>query len=227
MKNAFEYINKYFKGFIVEQAKHLNYSAENVLILEYKFKELSSKYMTTYKNIVSCKNQRDKREPLEFARDIIANWIFEDFVLDLLSNDSLKVVLSGGDKNREILHALNVTHDSDFIIKKDGKKYKLELMANYTSYWLKFKKFHLRNDKFDKLIKSKSLLLGVCTENKKFILLDFINPPLAKHMDKHPDYDKPAKEIEIDSTMKFFDLSSDNLITQINSLINKRNHKNS
>jgi len=217
MENAFDGLNQYFERGVLEQAKRYNYSEPNILILKnnlaYDF-ELKWKYPQICENIFSCSKQSDKREPLDFARDIVAGWVFEDYIMQMMRSEVFAVKLGGADKEREILPANKVTYRSDFVLKYQKKSYKLELMTNYTGYWSNCGRFHLRCDKYKDLVEEKCFLLGVCIVSNRFLLIDFDEAPKSKRIE-HLVWKKPAQEIEICDSVLFYNLTSEEIVGQL------------
>ena len=80
--SAFEGLSNFFGASLEDMAKRLNYNPANILILQNKEKELRLKFPETYTNLVSCKHNRDRRTVMQYAQDIIASWIIEDYILN-------------------------------------------------------------------------------------------------------------------------------------------------
>lgn len=74
-------------------------------------------------------------------------------------------------------------------------------MTDYTGYWNRTKKIDLRDMKYDKMKKSKSLFLGVSIVDRKYILIDFDEAINAKYTSFHYAYKKPAYQISITQDM--------------------------
>lgn len=157
---------------LIEKAKSYNYPSASICILEGNESRLKSDYPDTYKNLMSCNHNRDRRTPMEYGQDLVASWLFEDYLIENLQSAGIDVEGAGADKNRELLPNTKVSASSDCIVSYNGKKRLLELMSDYTGYWAKYKKMELRDSKFTKMQESKSLFLGVSTIDNKYILLD-------------------------------------------------------
>lgn len=180
-------------------AKTLDYDKSNIYILENKIEELKSECPQIYSNLESCGHQKDGRTKEQYAKDLIASWIFEDIFLKELKSAELEVELNGADRERKILSSSQTKTTSDYIIKKDGKNKNIELMSSYTNYWKNSKKIDLRDNKYKTMTSKEVLLLCIDIFNKEFFIIDIKNCN-AIHIPKHKPYgDKPAYSISLKS----------------------------
>lgn len=76
----------------------------------------------------------------------------------MMKEQGIIIKSSGSDKERVILSNKNVSSSSDFHVLLDGNIVSLELMSDYTGYWSKEGQIDLRDSKFNKMKKEKSLL---------------------------------------------------------------------
>ena len=157
---------------LVEIAKSYNYPDSSICMLEGDERKLKTEFPEAYNNLCSCNHHRDRRTPMEYGRDLVASWLFEDYLMDNLQKAGVKIEGAGADKNREVLPNAKVSASSDCVVAYKGKQRLLELMSDYTGYWAKYKKMELRDSKFTKMQESKSLFLGVSTTDRKYIILD-------------------------------------------------------
>lgn len=194
---------------LVEKARAYNYPDSSVCVLNGDELELQTKYPNTYRNLLSCRHNRDSRTPFEYGQDLVASWLFEDFLVENLMNSSLDISGAGADKDREILPHTKVASSSDCIVSSNGKQRLLELMCDYTGYWTETGKMELRDAKFKRMQDSKSLFLGVSTTNNKYILLDMSGEFEAKFIPAYFLYGyKPAYSIKLpNSSMKDLDFA--------------------
>lgn len=226
--NAFMELKKFFKTDLINFAKQLNYSQFNVELLSENKNECEKKINlfnidgVQLKNILSCSQQKDGRSPLDFAKDIVANWIFEDYLIDYIKNDKFKIIAYGVDKERNFLHTMKIKYDSDYKIKYKEKTFLMELSVNYLGYWQRENKLHLRCKKYDYLKRSNSLFLGIDMQNKKFILMDFATNFNSIYIEPHPPWQKPAYEINIHYKENAKHLSKDNLMNSICNILDMR-----
>lgn len=185
---AFAEVEALFGGSLIKTAKELGYSYANILIVTGDESALKRDCPNIYQNILSCGHQRDGRTPFAYAQDLVASWIFEDFLLKRLCDNGLPVMLSGEDRMREILPHHRVSASSDFEIRYQGKCRLMEVMCDYTGYWGRTHKIDLRDSKYQNLCQSGSLFLGVSTKDKRFILIDFGGATDAQYIPQHRPY---------------------------------------
>lgn len=157
---------------LLEKAKSYGYPESSICILQGDIEALKSRFPDAYNNLMSCNHHRDRRTPIEYGQDLVASWLFEDYLMENLQAQGITVSGAGADKNREVLPNAKVSSSSDCLVCYDGKQRLLELMSDYTGYWAKYKKMELRDAKFTRMQESQSLFLGISTLDHKYILLD-------------------------------------------------------
>ena len=157
---------------LIEKAKSYGYPPSSICILEGDERKLENEFPEAFKNLMSCNHHRDRRTPMEYGRDLVASWLFEDYLMENLQAQGISVSGAGADKNREVLPNAKVSSSSDCLVSYEGKERLLELMSDYTGYWARYKRMELRDAKFSRMQDSKSLFLGVSTVDQKYILLD-------------------------------------------------------
>lgn len=157
---------------LADKARAYGYPESSICILRGDETRLRLEYPDAFSNLNSCGHNRDARTAIEYGRDLVASWLFEDFLTENLAKAGIKIEAAGADKDREILLNTKVSASSDFIVTNDGKKRFLELMSDYTGYWARNGKMELRDSKFKRLRELNSLFLGVSAVDNKFILLD-------------------------------------------------------
>lgn len=168
--SIFREIQQLFSKPLQEIAKVLGYPDSTICVLSGSKVAVKTKYPAIYNNIQSCRHNRDARTPMQYAMDLAASWVMEDYIIEQLKNNGLIVLKAGEDKERIILPDKNVSSNSDCLVEYDGKSRHLELMNDYKGYWNRYQKMDLRDDKFLKLQNEKSLFLGVSTSDKKLLL---------------------------------------------------------
>lgn len=183
--------------------KKLNYSEANLLILTMNEERLKNEYPEIWNNIISCVTNRDSRTSMEYARDVVSSWVFEDYFVKKVKSLKIKdfdIELSGGDKERNFLDTKKVSGSSDTFVHYKDKTIKVEIVNDYTGFWYKTKMLHLRNHKYQKLKDEKALLLGVDICNVKYILLNMTDNNLqTKHIESHKIFGgKEAEQIDLD-----------------------------
>lgn len=198
--NSFEAIEDFFGKKPVVLAQELHYSEENLLILEMNKKEIMRKYNQTFQNILSNFYAKDTRNEMEYARDIVVNWLLEDYCLQLFKEWGYKTTLSGADKGRKILSCKATSNECDFKLKKNRKKCNIELQVNYTGFWIREGLADLRDSKYRSIIEHESSILFISIPEKKFILtrLDSLHSEYCK---LHHAYKKPVYRVSVQKDM--------------------------
>jgi len=147
----------------------------------------------------------DNRTAVEYGTELILNWLLEDIVADILSQDSdISVSKSGKDSQREFLD--NPNSDPDLNISFDGAEYHIELTADYGGFWQRHGEIDLRDEKYPRLGEADNgMLLGVDFENGQV----FTGYPVtmdSSYTSSHPYWNKPAYRIDA-SSVSFTDFS--------------------
>ena len=168
---AFKGLSEFFPD-IVEEAKKQKCSEANILILQGDKEGVKEKYPKTYEAILSCTHNSDQRDPFEYAQDLVANWLFEDWLVNGLRKNRTTVLLNGADRKREILPNEKVGGHSDTIVVIGGQRRGMEITANFTGYWKREMKVDLRDNKYNNLVYHKCLLCGIDMKSKEFFILD-------------------------------------------------------
>ena len=218
--NIQEKLEEFFGESVINLARKLNYSEDNILILESNEAKLKELYPETYSNLLSCKHNRDSRTSMEYAQYLVSSWVFEDYLLQTLNDVGLNIRLSGEDRTRKLLKSSKIKSSSDYFIEYKGKTAFIELANDYTGYWKKNGQCDLRDDKYLH-IKSEgeksnySLLLGIDFVNNKFFIIDLNLDNLnVKYSDYFFAYGKPAYSIMLDS-VEFIDFNVKNICSKI------------
>lgn len=195
---------------LVEKARSYGYPESSICILSGDESRLKSEYPDTFNNLNSCKHNRDSRTAMEYGQDLVASWLFEDYLMESLQTAGMTIEGAGADKNREVLPTTRVSASSDCMVSFNGKQRLLELMSDYTGYWARYGKMELRDSKYTKMKKSNSLFLGVSTTDNKYILLDMGGEFEAKYIPSYFLYGgKPAYSVKLPrQSMRDLDFSS-------------------
>lgn len=218
--NIHEKIENILEESLLNIAKKFNYHESNLIILENNLELLKEKHNDIYNNLLSCRQQRDTRSELTYAKDLIANWILEDILLNKLIENGFELNLAGNDKDRIILSNNKISTTPDYELNKNDNIYKIELICSFTNYWEKYKKIDFRNDKFLKSKEKKAIILCLDFFNNKFFILDLrLNKKLnIKYIENHFVYKKPVYSIILDNKINFFDLKFSNIINYFQKL---------
>ena len=198
---AYDGLRNYLPKPLTEYAKDFGYHEANILILEGKITDLQNRYFPVYQNLLSCRHHSDRRSPLTYGQDLVASWIFEDFFLKEMQNDMFTISLSGADRTRTILPNQRTSTSSDYRIRtQKGTEISMELVNDYTGFWCRNHKLHLRDNKYLQLKKNQSLLLAISLSGQaqKYTLFDFRQTiPATKILSHRPYGGKSAYELSV------------------------------
>jgi len=199
---AFSGVSLFFNAPLDKVAKSLGYEEDNILILQGDEHRLATDYPDTYYNMNNCMHHRDRRSALEYAQDLVASWLIEDYFLNALKSSYYDIQLDGADRNRKILPSARTSASSDYLITKPGFQIKLELMNDYTGFWRKNQVLHLRDAKYKQLQKTRGLFVAIAVPSSEFAIYDFRQDVPARYIPIHQLYGgKPAYELQIPRTM--------------------------
>lgn len=157
---------------VFEAAQEYGYSEPNLLLLSGKDEELHLNFPAVYEDIQSCAHNADARSPMDYARDLVASWVVEDWFLRLLREADCEASAVGSDRCRNILPGCVVSSASDFQVRYQGQELRVELLCDYTGFWRKHGKIDLRDAKYQHLRKEKALVFGADALWQRAILLD-------------------------------------------------------
>lgn len=195
---AFLGVSHFFKRPLYEVARDLGYGEDNILILQGNEYDLVKNFPETYYNMKNCFHHRDRRTALEYAQDLVASWLMEDYFLNLLRSDSYEIQLDGADRNRKILPSAKTSASSDFLITRPGFQIKLELMNDYTGFWKENQVLHLRDAKYIQLQNTHGLFIAIAVPSNEFAIFDFRDTVPARFIPSHRPYGgKSAYELPI------------------------------
>jgi len=224
--NVYLMLESFFDRNMIDIAKELNYSTDNILILQSDENRLQNEFPETYKNLMSCTHNRDSRLPIAYAQDLICSWIFEDYLLENLKENGLDIRLSGNDKLRKILNVRKVSSNSDYLVTIGRKNIFIELANDYKGYWKKNKVCDLRDDKFKHIQKMSSeadfsLLLGIDFSNRKFFILDVLDSNTKiTYRDYHWAYHKPVYSLDL-NCVNYYDFDFLKIVEIIKEITDK------
>ncbi|MCM1535795.1 MAG: hypothetical protein NC126_07740 [Clostridium sp.] len=166
--------------------KEFNYRQDIILILKGEEEELKKQFPETYRTIETCRHHSDKRTLFEYAQDVAASWLFEDFIIARAkalaeqTNEPFTLVLSGADRKRQFLPTTKVSASADCQFTYRGVTIPVEITTDYGLYWEREQKIDLRDDKFEKMRAEQAILIGVSTQDSKYIIIDFAKKPTAE-----------------------------------------------
>lgn len=207
---------------VLATAREYNYSKANYLILARRNKQLQKEFPQVWADIQSCVHCADGRQPIEYARDLVASWLIEDYFLHILLDAGYEIESAGTDKQRRILSQCQVGADCDFQVFLEGRKIQVEFLCDYTGYWKKNGHLDLRDEKYKKLRSQHAFGFGVDILGKQAILLDFRQdiPGTRKISSHKPFGGKPAYAVPCSGSL-FFVLSPEELSKHLRAAVLK------
>ena len=135
-----------------------------------------------------------------------------------MQEEGINIRLSGADRTRTILPNQRTSTSSDYIIRNNNdEEYFAELVNDYTGFWYRYQKLHLRDNKYLQLQRRHSLLLALALtiSTQKFAVFDFRQDIPAVYIPSHrPFGHKPAYELNISQEM-LHDFSIENIKHQL------------
>jgi hypothetical protein len=148
------YDGLYFRNTTISK-KELFYQVINGTLTEE-----NKKFLTAEGSKVNP-HQNDKRTPGVYCMDLILGWLIEDAILSYIILKGIPGKLQGADCKRDFLKQNELDTTPDIIIDDDKNSKQLEVVCDWTDYWKRTGKADLRDNKFKRLVKEKSLLLGL------------------------------------------------------------------
>lgn len=211
---AFEGLSEYLNESLVNYAMQFGYHDSNIAILKGDINHLRQDHPKIYQNLLTCSHHADRRTPLSYGQDLVASWIFEDLFLTNVNRELLTISLAGADRNRMILPNQRTATSTDYVLTSgSGHRIGMELVNDYTCFWYRNRKLHLRDNKYLRLLNEHSLLLAIALSHEiaKYTLFDFRDNPTATYLPSHKPYGgKPAYEMVVDRN-RLFDFSWDSV----------------
>ena len=185
---------------VYKEAEKLNFGPVYLAILAGDMEYVKINAPEIYRNVLSCAHQADVRSATVYVRDIVASWVYEEYILAVLLHCGFDVELAGADKYRTILASSKVSNGADYIWHLPyGSTRTNALDCDFSGFWSAKCVMHLRDNKYIHLTESESILLGIDCKNHMFYLIDFAKGKIhAQYLPHHHAYgDKPAYAIEL------------------------------
>lgn len=157
---------------LYEVADTFGYSEVNKAILLATDIDDLIQYRDLISKALSLEHNKDNRTTLEFLKEMVANWLIEDYIKQLLEYAGFTVNRDGSDCNREFQYNGEIRTNSDFILTKDGITRNVELQVSFTDYWNRVGEVFLRDNKFEHLYSRGDILLLVDFNNFTFTYYD-------------------------------------------------------
>jgi hypothetical protein len=179
---AYEGLSRYFPEGIVNKAHKLGYGEVFISILKGDEDILEQKYNSVWNNLKECKYSMEGRTPIEYGRDIISAWIFEDCVVGTLKSHGINVSYGKDYLTRKRFTIRPDKFDTTVTITSGNNKYSLELRCDYVGAWEETNTVYFPISKYRKMKKANSILLGFSTLDNKLILLGSKDIKNAKYI---------------------------------------------
>ena len=219
MTHTYTELCNFFEMPLEHLATNLNYSESNILVLEGNEQKLKTLYPQVYEDILSCIHNRDTRSPMEYARDLVSSWIFEDYLVHEFNTLGYNLYLSGKDKERVILPENKVGSDNDVIFEYDNFELKVEIMNDYSNYWQRSNTLDLRDNKFNKLLQTDSVLLAISLKSRTYAVIPINKDLEYKYIPSHRFYGyKPAYQINL-KNIRFYKFDVADIIENLKDFI--------
>lgn len=135
-------------------------------------KELSPPVHEYFTTKCSLTYLRDRRQPHEYAVDLVLGWIVEDAVVKAIERSGTLVVLNGHDRYREFLSPRKISTQPDMIIQGKKSNRLLEIFSDWKDTWKKKGHADLRDNKYERLLTEKALLFGIAPISQQGFLID-------------------------------------------------------
>jgi len=161
------------------------------------------------KNVLTNVHAMDNRTQIEFAKNLVVNWLLEDAIVEIFNNfifagSDLAMYYNGNDADRKF--SKRASENPDFAITDENENVVsfIELKADYSGFVTNAKSVDLRDNGFDNLRKHNGYLLVIDFENQVFYFESIYNLP-AQHINNPAWNGKPAYRLDISNAF------SDNL----------------
>lgn len=115
---------------------------------------------------------RDRRNPLDYAVELVIGWIMEDAVVHSLRSLGVNVSSAGTDRERNFLSSGEISNSGDLTIRLNGHEHRMEIVTDFGNYWARTDECDLRDGKLRSLRDEEAWLLGVSLQKPSAFLLD-------------------------------------------------------
>jgi len=142
----------------------------------------------------------DNRTKIEFAKNLVVNWLLEDAIVEIFNRNILDTGLTiypnGNDADRKF--SKRATEDPDFVItdENDNIVSFIELKADYSGFVTSAMSVDLRDNGYENLRKHNGYLLVIDFPNQTFYFDSIYNLP-AEHINNPAWNNKPAYRVDI------------------------------
>lgn len=146
-----------------------NWSIEIDLVIDLINNDIDEQQATYLEEVLgSLDHLKDNRSSQEYALDLLAGWMIEDLLIELLKQE-FEIKRDSADKRREFLQ--NPEASSDLSISLKDQDVPLEITHDNSGFWQREEEWStLRDKKFENLKKENALVLGLDINNEDFFL---------------------------------------------------------
>lgn len=120
---------------------------------------------------------RDRRNPLDYAVELVIGWVMEDAVVHSLRSLKVDVSSAGTDRERNFLSGGEISNSGDLTIRLNGNEHRMEIVADFGNHWARTDECDLRDGKLRSLRDEQAWLLGVSLQKPSAFLLDTTSLP--------------------------------------------------
>lgn len=185
---AYEGLSRYFKDGVIQKANELGYGEFLISILKGDEDILEQKYNSVWNNLKNSKYAMDGRTPIEYGRDMVSSWIFEDCVIGALKSSGLNLSYGKDYVCRKRFISRPDKLDTDVTLNTGLHKYVLTIMCDYTGLWLENKTLALRKSQYKKLKNKQMIVLGFSITDNKLIILNSACAKDATYLESYKPY---------------------------------------
>lgn len=113
---------------------------------------------------------RDKRDPIQYAKNLCCSWITEEAIKKKITSWGYKILNYGCDMEREILTTpKRIKNDSDIIFEfKKNIFIKIEITQDYFDFVFKNKKYGFRYNKYQEIKEDNGYIIHLCLKKGIF-----------------------------------------------------------
>ena len=195
---AYEGLSKYFANGVLHKAHELGYGEFLISILKGDEEILEQKYNSVWNELKKCKYHIEDKTPIDFGRDMISTWMFEDCVIGTLKKSGLDITYGKDYVNRKKFTTRPDTLNNSVFINTPTQTFSLIIRSDYTGAWTKTGTLVLRESQYKKLKNKNMILLGLSTIDDKLIILNHTSLSKIRHIESYEPYNnKSVYEIDI------------------------------
>jgi len=155
------------------------------------------------KNVLTNAHAMDNRTPIDYAKNLVVNWLLEDAIVEIFNNfifagSELTLYYNGNDADRKF--SKRASEEPDFAITDENDEIVsfIELKADFSGFVSTNKAVDLRDNGYDNLRKHNGYLLVIDFANQLFYFDSIYNLP-AQHINNPLWNNKPAYRVDLNN----------------------------